>query len=119
MWLSERAAARRAGAASAGTGKVSIGGAAPAVYTDGEHRALRVLAPMGMEWQLQTGDDALILETDDGERYVLGCPVTNGTAYDGVLRLRSGSTVLEVGPAGVSITGRLTVNGTQVPAEEA
>ena len=129
MWLSEKAAARRAGAASAGTGIVSIGGTAPAVYTDGEHRALRVLAPMGMEWQLRTGDDVLLLETDDGERYILGTVDEGGTLGEGELCLKCGGTWLKIGADGsisaegevhicgdVFLTGRLFLNGTEVQA---
>ena len=67
MWLSEMAG--RSGLGSENpiqTGRVTIGGAAPAVFTDGETRSIRVLAP---------GQNILALKADDGAFYLAGAEV--------------------------------------------
>ena len=118
MWISERAALRRGSAASASVGPVTIGGADTTVLTDGEKRGLRVLAPQGLQWQPSEGGDVLVLETDDGERYILGAAVPSDGLQRGELLLQCGGTKLKIGPEGVEITGQLRLNGRQLWDEE-
>ena len=76
MWLSEMAG--RSGLESENpiqTGRVTIGGAAPAVFTDGETRSIRVLAPGGFIWKPAAGQNILALKADDGAFYLAGAEV--------------------------------------------
>ena len=118
MWLSEKASAARRSVADAGMGRVSIGGAAAAVVTGGEMRALRTVAPLGLVWQPAADSDALVLETGDGERFILGCAVPARTLGDGEVLLYCGATELRIARDGVHVTGRLTLNGAEISARE-
>ncbi|MCC8156631.1 MAG: hypothetical protein LIO54_05090 [Oscillospiraceae bacterium] len=133
MWLSERIAPSQRGGAHAETGDVTIGGAKPAVLLDGERRGVRVVSPQGICWKPAVGTQALLLETDDGEKYILGLPdggIDAAALPDGALCLRRGAAWLcletdgtisaggELHIAGdVYLTGRLFLNGVELTAE--
>ena len=122
MWISEMAARSAREAESAvEAGRVSIGGASPAVYADGELRGLRVLAPGGYRWRPSVGDDVLVLKTPDGAAYVAGaeqggtganlengevCIVSGGGAE---LRLKNNGGIELRGP--VRLVGRVDIEG--------
>ena len=134
MWLSEKAAARAASgagtAASAKVGSVTIGGKSAAVLLTGECRNLGVLSPQGVTWRPSAGTQVLVLETDDGERFIAGAldgGGSFGTLGDGEVCLRGGDAWLKLGADGVIsaegnvhldgdvyITGRLFLNGVQI-----
>ena len=131
MWLSEHAAA--AGGtkrARAGIGTVTIGGKNAAVLLAGEQRNLGVIAPQGMQWRPGRDRQALVLETDDGERYILGVAEPAGESLgEGELCLKCGETWLKLGSDGtlsaegevhlcgdVYVTGKLFLNGIEVQA---
>ena len=118
MWLSEKTAAVRQSGAAAGMGPVSIGGPSAAVVTEGEHREVRTIAPLGMLWQATEDSDALLLETGDGERFILGCAVPARALADGEVLLYCGATELRIARDGVHVTGRLTLNGAEISAGE-
>ena len=131
MWLSEHAAAGgRTERARAKIGTVTIGGKNAAVLLSGEQRNLGVIAPQGMQWRPGREQQVLVLETDDGERYILGVAGTGGESLsEGELCLKCGETWLKLGHDGsisaegevhicgdVYVTGRLFLNGIEVQA---
>lgn len=121
MWLSERAGGGAPARLRAGVGTVTVGGENAAVLLSGEARGLGVAAPTGVHWVPGQAQQALVIETDDGERYILGVVGAEGAAPgDGELRLSIGETAITVGAAGINVTGRLFVNGTELcpPVEQ-
>lgn len=132
MWLAEKAAGGGRGGVHAGIGTVTVGGGSPAVLLGGEQRGLGVLAPRGVGWRPEEGSQVLVLETEDGERFVLG-EVDGGGSFrslaGGEVCLRCGTAWLKVGNGEISaegdvhldgdvyITGRLFVNGAPVGGE--
>ena len=119
MWLSERAAnGGTHRGASARVGKVTLGGANASVLLSGESRELQLLTPGGIYWQPEADTQVMVLETDDGERFILGEAAAGRNLNDGELVLHCGETVLKLGRDGVRITGRLFLNGTEITAEE-
>ena len=131
MWLSERAAARPSGGIKAEVGIVTIGGKETAVLLDGEYRALGCVAPGGIGWRPRVGDEVLVLETGDGERWILG-QAGGGfdSLRDGELCFRCGDCWLRIEGDSISaegdwhingdvyITGRLFLNGVEIVPEE-
>lgn len=133
MWLSEKAASRRGGErARAKVGGVTIGGTDAAVLLSGEYRSLGVLSPQGLSWRPAAGAQVLVIETDDGEKFIAGALDGSGLTglQDGEICLRGGGAWLKLGADGaisaegdvhlngnVYITGRLFLNGTEVTAD--
>ena len=118
MWLSENAA-RRGGfeGAHARVGRVTIGGRDPAVLLSGEHRGLGLLCPGGMGWLPEAGEQVMVLETDDGEKFILGAAAQRDGLAEGTLTLRCGSAALTLCRDGrVDIQGALFLNGAPLPA---
>ncbi len=132
MWLAEQAAGGGRSGVRAGVGTVTVGGEKPAVLLGGEQRGLGVIAPRGIGWRPAEGAQVLVLETEDGERFVLG-EVDGGGAFrslgSGEVSLRCGANWLKIDGSGISaegdvhlngdvyITGRLFVNGVAVGTE--
>ena len=117
MWLSEKATRRKRRAGGTALGTVSAAGGRCTVVFGSEHRGVRVLAPAGREWRPETDCEALVLETEDGERFLLGCPVPDEADPAGGVLLRCGETALRIGREGVSVTGRFVLNGTEIFAD--
>ena len=131
MWLSERAAGHASGGFRAEAGTVTVGGKDTAVLLDGEYRGLGRISPGGVSWRPAVGDEVLVLETGDGERWILGAADSGfSSLQDGEVCLRSGSAWLKLDRNGsisaegdwhingdVYITGRLYLNGVQITAE--
>ena len=144
MWLSERTAAHTdsesEAAAGALVGTVTIGGEHPAVLLGGEYRTLGVAAPQGVAWQPETGTQALVVETGDGERFIVGvvegessAKGKNGSGNEplaaGELRLNGKKVWLKLGDefsssgvvrhnGDVYVTGRIFMNGRLVAVME-
>lgn len=132
MWLSEQVRRGSGSGASAGVGGVTIGGENAAVMLGGEHRGLKTLAPQGFFWRPGAGTQALVLTTDDGERFILGAADAQDAPAleEGELCLKSGGGWLRLSPDGVIsaegeihvngnvyITGRLFLNGIEIRME--
>lgn len=134
MWLSERAAA--AGAApgpKAAVGALTIGGKSAAVQLSGEVRGIGLVSPAGVQWRPARNEQVLVLETDEGERYILGIAAGGSERLgEGELCLKCGETQLKLGRDGairaegdvhlhgdVFVTGRLFVNGVEIGGAEA
>ena len=131
MWLGEKTGKMGDAARShAKVGTVSVGGESAAVITCGEQRNLIVGSPQVMYWQPGAGQQALVMETDDGERFILGVVAAHAPSLgEGEICLRCGETWLKIGRHGeisaegemhidgnVYITGRLFLNGIEVSA---
>ena len=128
MWLGDHIGrGDRGGWAKAQVGEVTIGGQSAAVMLSGEMRDGSVLSAGGIEWLPERGTDVLLLQTDDGERYVLGVRCEGKGLAPGELRLRSGDAKITLEKNGkisvegsleisgdVFITGRLFVNGMEL-----
>ena len=128
MWLSEKAVARAAAGAGARVGSVTNGGKSAAVLLTGECRNLSVLSPQGVSWRPGAGTQVLVVETDDGEKFIAGA-VDGGGSFDslreGEVCLRGGDGWLKLDADGairikgnVYITGRLFLNGKEVTVKE-
>ncbi len=81
MWLSKRAAqgaGRIQGGAS--VGDVTIGGAAPGVWTNGERRSVGLAGPGGYCWRPRVGESVLVLTSADGEAFAAGAVETQAPA---------------------------------------
>lgn len=112
MWLGDRVSQGGArAAAEAGVGPVTIGGDSAAVQLAGEMRDAKTLAPAGMDWRPARGQQAMLLETGDGERYILGTACDCRGLSPGEVRLRSGGNWLTLGPEGVFINGDMSLYG--------
>lgn len=124
MWLSEKS-----GLAGIETppqtdmGRVSIGGASPAVITDGEHRDAVLLSPLGVSWLPEAGREAVLLRCGDGTEVLLGCAQKDQPAgmQPGEVYITSGTASVYIRKTGdiiingtVNINGSLTVNGEAV-----
>lgn len=120
MWLSKQVAAADAEASAAAQGRISIGGAAPAVVVDGELRDARVFAPGGYGWLPRPDDQVLVL--DAGAPCVAGvreaCP---RPLAPGQVCIYAGEAVILLGADGkieiegnVDISGSLRLNGAEL-----
>ena len=120
MWLSERSVGNRPRPGTeAGVGTVTIGGAAAAVLLSGENRNLGLLHPGGMQWQPEKNDQVMVLQTSDGERFILGTAAAGREALeDGEICLSCGDVKLKLGRDGIHMSGRLFLNGIEVGAGE-
>jgi len=114
MWISEQTAAKRISASGTKIGRVTIGGEQAAVLAEGESRKIRSVAPAGFLWKPRTGTEVLVLETEEGERFILGEVVPAAGFQNGEILLKCGETMLKIGSGAVEITGRLLLNGAEV-----
>ena len=129
MWLSERAAAAGGAAGpKAAVGALTIGGKNAAVQLGGEVRGIGLVSPQGLQWRPAGNEQVLVLETDEGERYILGIAAAGSESLaEGELCLKCGEAQLKLGRDGsvraegdvhlhgdVFVTGRLFVNGVQI-----
>ena len=120
MWLSEKAAeSRKNSGTEASVGPVTVSGASAAVLLAGENRNLGLLSPCGIRWQPEKNAQVMVLQTSDGERFILGAAsAASAPMEDGELCLTCGDTVLKLTRDGVFITGRLFLNGSEIGVGE-
>ena len=116
MWLSEKAAGNKAfSGTETEVGTVTIGGANAAVQLSGENRDLGLLSPGGIHWRPEKNAQVMVLQTSDGERFILGSAEADTEALeDGELCLSCGGVKLKIGRGGVYITGSLFLNGVEI-----
>jgi len=114
MWLSEITSRGRGTENGAGPGIVSVGGARPAVVTDGEQREARVFSPGGYCWRPAAGQAVLLVRGT--ETCVAGAAQEDTSdLLPGEIRIASnGASVVLTNDGTIKITGRLFVNGTEV-----
>ncbi len=137
MWLGQQAGLRPARSlAGAAGGDITIGGEKAAVYLESEKRQLPCALPGGYFWVPEQDQEALVIRTGDGQRYVLAlldrqektdvdidpgeaAIVSRGGSIfllkDRIKIMTEGCTVT-VKDDSVSISGRLFLNGIDVEA---
>ncbi len=114
MWISRRGGISKERNGIAGMGRVTIGGQAPAVQTEGELRRTTVLGPAGYYWAPKAGADAMVLQAGDlGED---ACLV--GLKQDSPFQLRPGEiaigtpeSYIYISPQGIALCGNVFVSG--------
>lgn len=104
MWLSQQFSRPAPQRGAVSTGRVTIAGEKAAVMLSGERRELSVALPAGLHWTPALGDEVLVLETGEGESYIIGLAAESSAG---------GS--IEFG-GDMSIGGRLILNGVDVGA---
>lgn len=112
MWLSERTAVREQAESGCALGTVTSGGLRPMAVTDGEARGARLLGAAVLV--PSAGDEVLIMESAEGERFVLG-----GTSLEipedaqrGEIIMGKGG-VIRIKPDGsLELSGRIKLSGT-------
>ncbi len=116
MWVSQAfASAAHGDAVRADVGPVTIGGENAAVLLSGEARGLHVVSPGGIAWTPETDTQVMVLETGDGERFILGTAQQGGSADE--LTLHCGDARVRICRNGsVYVEGRLFLNGTELTA---
>ncbi len=121
MWISRRGGIAGERRGSAGLGRVTIGGAQPAVCTEGELRRATVLGPLWYYWAPKAGSDAMVLQSGDlgeeacvaGLRQLPPVPLEPGEALIGApdSYIRSGADGITLGGT-IRVEGDLSVIGT-------
>lgn len=117
MWLSQQLPVAAPGRSGLSTGKVTIIDDKAAVMLEGERRELPIACPSAVRWVPKVDDEVLVFTTEEGERYVVGLVVEPEELPDeGEIILRSGGSSLKLYRNGVSVNGRLVVNGVDILA---
>lgn len=100
--------------ANADIGVVTIGGENTAVYTDAEHRGIKVCAPGGFFWRPRAGEEVLVIKSDAGENCAVGVcgAVPPVSLMEGEVYIKTSSTAIHLkNSGGISITGNVNVEG--------
>lgn len=118
IWLSERISQESASAPETEAGVVSMGGASPAVVTDGELRQTALLAPGGYDWSPAPDEAVLVLR---GEPDCVAGQIRSGSDLSpGDVRIHAGSAAILLRKNGsIELTGAVTVNGKPIKTEDA
>lgn len=111
MWLAEKAGAQADTAPDIQIGRVTIGGAKPAVMLDGEIRNVAVAAPMGYGWVPEVDDEVLVLKTE-GEWFIIARPESGAHAVQGEMGIYSDGAGVSVGAQSVTLSGEVNISGT-------
>ena len=116
MWLSQQLARRESEASGEiSRGKVTIGGDSAAVMLQGERRELATLCPAGMSWSPAAGDDVVVLQSEDGERFIIGTvSSTLGNTAPGEVILKCGGNSIHISENGIELKGSVIINGVDV-----
>ena len=114
MWISEMAArsSRESGSA-VQTGTVTIGGDMASAMLSGEARGLGILAPGGIRWLPEAGQDALIVCSEEGERFIAGIPFDTGEGLQAgeVYIISKGGAIRLKNNGDIEIDGKVWING--------
>ena len=118
MWLSRKLSQHEMqDVASAQDGTVTVEGGELAVFSSGEKREVKTVAPGGYEWQPKKGEDVLVVRggTFGEEAYAVGAA---GQSADdlapGEVRIRSAAAGTEIvlhNNGRIDINGLLFING--------
>lgn len=115
MWLSKRGGIAGERHGIAGMGKVTIGGKAPAVQTEGELRRTTILSPAGYYCAPRAGDEVMVLQAGDlGEDACLvglkqNCPFD---LKPGEIAIGTPESYIHIAPDGITLCGKVYVSGT-------
>ncbi len=117
MWLSQQLPAVPPAKSGLSTGKVTIAEDKAAVMLEGERREVPIACPSAVRWLPKVDDEVLVFTSDEGERYIVGLVVDpEELPEQGELLMRSDGGSLRLNSRGVSISGRLYVNGVDILA---
>ena len=115
MWISKKMSeASHRGEPYAGLGQITIGGEETGVMTESEQRNIPVISPGGFVWRPKTGQDVLIIQTDDGGKFITGALYQgDGEALqDGEAAIYSeGASIIMRNNGLISISGNLNLEG--------
>lgn len=119
MWLAKRLSGQeRQDIASAQDGTVTIEGEETAVFSSGEKRRVKTVAPGGFFWRPRRGEEVMIVRGGlfGEEVYAVGTIETDGEELaPGEIRIRSaaeaGGEILLHNDGRVEINGLLLING--------
>ena len=117
-WLSKRTAQLQRAPAAAEDGVVSIGGAEPAVVTDGELRNAPLLLPGGYWWQPVANESVLVLR---GARDCIAGRVAMppaDLAAGEVCIFSRGASIRLTNDGRIELSGRVFVNGKELKDDE-
>jgi len=116
-WLSEKISREQSALPEAELGVVSMGGAEPAVVTDGELRQTSLLSPGGYDWAPAPDEAVVVLR---GEPNCVAGRLQTGTALEpGDVRIRAGTASILLRKNGsIELTGAVTVNGKRLKTED-
>ena len=110
MWLS-RQQKRETEERAVATGPVTISGERVSVELDSERRDLIIYGPGGYRWRPKTGEQVLVVRTDEG-LCVVGTPCTCGLdAGEAGLAAPGGAEVTVKRDGHVLLSGAVEVNG--------
>lgn len=110
MWLSQNLVRGTSVQEKLQPGVVTVGGASPAVLTDGEKRNLKILSPGGYFWRPATGEKVLVSGDDGG--CVLGKLQEAPALAPGEIRIVTGAAIISLLPSGeIHLTGDIYLNG--------
>ena len=121
MWLSRQGRGNGNAEAGAELGTVTLAGDRPSVYLSGERRDLPLMGPGGYLWRPAPGQRVLVIKAgDQGEELcIAGVETETAAGLDpGEILLLGpgGNTAVRLGADGrVSITGRVSINGVELP----
>ncbi len=110
MWLAEKAGAQMDATPDIQIGRVTIGGAKPAVMLGGEIRNVAVAAPTGYGWIPAVGDEVLVLKTE-GEWFIIARAESNEHAVQDEIGIYSDRAGVSVGRESVTLIGEVNVSG--------
>ena len=115
MWISRKMSeASRREEPYASLGQITIGGEETGVMTESEHRNIPMISPGGFVWRPKTGQNVLLIQTDEGEKFITGAMNKgNGTALqDGEVEIYSECASITIQNNGlVTILGNLKLDG--------
>lgn len=112
MWLARQAAmARSQSKAGAGSGDVTIGAKDTAVMLESEKRELPTAMPGGYFWKAQTGQEALVVRGNDGDRCVVGLLGQEEDISPGEVVIRSEGGRIKLGGSKIEIEGDMKIEG--------
>ena len=115
MWISRKMSeASHGGDSYASLGQITIGGEETGVLTESEKRNIPVVSAGGFSWRPKTGQDVLLIQTDEGEKVITGVlHQGSGTALqDGEVEICSDGAAITIGNNGiVTVLGNLKLEG--------
>lgn len=116
MWLSKKMTETgREDSCAVSLGEISIGGDDVGVMVFGtEHRGVTVSAPDGFAWRPRSGQQVLVLKTEDGEQVIAGVVSApdSSTLKNGEVSISSQSASITLQNDGaVRIVGSISISG--------
>ena len=117
MWLSQNLVRGTSAQEKLQPGVVTVGGASPAVLTDGEKRNLKILSPGGYFWHPDTGDDVLVLK--NGEIIAKPCECAELKPGEVCIKSAGGAEIRLSNDGNIYIKGNVIKEGEMSDGDEA